>query len=429
MDRMKNVAKGGWHPTSVRSEHKHINQVAGWVGHGKEPSSSSKATERSSRPLATLQDPDSFGPPPKNVNFHGEGVAPKAIMPVRRGTGTSLSAQDTRAQEAEEQVTTQAAQKPAPPPIPYRANTTGLSTSGLPKPPVRRLENGGSSATASPITKPKPSLPPRLPPRQNSHPTANAPSPPPDYTSATQQPPAKDQYVNQGALGRLGKAGVSVPGLGIGAGRVGQADQGTSQGSNPWSNESSSNPPFASSPTTTQSPSISGLQSRFGKMTTSPPSSSPNETPAPSQGTSFAQKQAALHTASQFRNDPSSITLADARNSAATANNFRERHGEQVATGWKGANAMNKKYDVANRVNGIAGQTGSASAAREDGPIAMRDNTASPAAGDSMPASPWANELSQTAFRKAPPPPPVKRTGTGSSGAPPPVPMGSKPRA
>ena len=174
---------------------------------------------------------------------------------------------------------------------------------------------------------------------------------------------------------------------------------------------------------------MSGLQSRFGKMTTSPPSSSPNEPPVPSQGTTFAQKQAALHTASQFRNDPSSITLADARNSAATANNFRERHGEQVVTGWKGANALNKKYDVANRANGIAGQTASASRAREDGPIAMRDNTSSPAGGDSMPASPWANELSQSGFRKAPPPPPpVKRTGTGSSGAPPPVPMGSKPR-
>ena len=122
----------------------------------------------------------------------------------------------------------------------------------------------------------------------------------------------------------------------------------------------------------TQSPSISGLKPRFGEMTSSPTSSSPNQPPAPSQGTSFAQKQAALHTASQFRNDPSSITLSDARSSAATANNFRERHGEQVATGWKGANALNKKYDVANRVNGIASQNGSASPVREDGPITRK---------------------------------------------------------
>ena len=343
--------------------------------------------------------------------------------------GAALSVRETRAIEAQEHEATQAAQKSAPPAVPYRANTTGLSTTGLPKPPVRRLEDGQQSATASPTTKPKPSLPPRLPPRQNSHPTANAPSPPPDYNSATQpQQPAQDQHLNQGALGRLGKAGVSVPGLGIGAGRGVQGGQGSSQASNPWRNGSSPNTPSTSSPTATQSPSITGLQSRFGAMTTSPTSSSSNEPPTPSQGTSFAQKQAALRTASQFRNDPSSISLSDARSSAATANNFRERHGEQVATGWKGANALNKKYDVANRFNGTADQSGSASPVKEDGPIAMRDNTAKPVGGESMPASPWANELSQGAFKKAPPPPPVKRTGTGSSGAPPPVPMGSKPR-
>ena len=337
--------------------------------------------------------------------------------------GAPLSADEIRAQEIEEQKAAQAVEKPAPPPVPYRANTTGLSTAGLPKPPVRRLENGEASVSSSPTAKPKPSLPPRLPPRQNSHPTTNAPSPPPDYNSATQQPPSKDPYLNQGALGRLGKAGVSVPGLGIGGG------QGSSQASNPWRNEPNSNAPSTPSPIVTQTPSIGALQSRFGQMTTSPTSSSPTQAPAPSQGTSFAQKQAALHTASQFRNDPSSITLSDARNSAATANNFRERHGEQVATGWKGANALNKKYDVANRVNGIAGQTGSVSPGREDGPITLRDNTASPVGGGaSMPASPWANEPSQSSFRKPPPPPPVKRSGTGSGGTPPPVPMGSKPR-
>ena len=340
-----------------------------------------------------------------------------------------MSAGETRAIEAGEHEAAHAVQKAAPPPVPYRANTTGSSTAGLPQPPVRRLELGEQPATASPAAKPKPSLPPRLPTRQNSHPTSNEPSPPPDYSTATQQQPAQDLYLNQGALGRLGKAGVSVPGLGIGAVRGGQGGQGSSQASNPWRNGSSSNTPSTSSPSTTQSPSITGLQSRFGAMTTSPTSSSSNDPSTPSQGTSFAQKQAALRTASQFRNDPSSITLSDARSSAATANNFRERHGEQVATGWKGANALNKKYDVANRVNGISGQDRSASPVREEGPVAMRDNTASPAAGgEGMPASPWANEPSQSAFRKPPPPPPVKRTGTGSGGAPPPVPMGSKPR-
>ena len=401
-----------------------IHAQAGWVGHGKE-SNTLKPTDHNSRPLTSLKDPDSFGPPPKNINFHGESAVAKGVTPNRRGIGPATSAGETRAIEAEEHGAAQAAQKSAPPPIPYRANTTGLSTTSLPKPPVRRLEDGEQSATASPTTKPKPSLPPRLPPRQNSHPTANAPSPPPDYTSATQQQPTQDQDLNQGALGRLGKAGVSAPGLGIGAGR---AAQGSSQASNPWRKDSSPDTLSASSPTATQSQPITGLRSRFGGMTTSPTSSSPNEPPVPSQGTSFAQKQAALRTASQVRNDPSSISLSDARSSAATANNFRERHGEQVATGLKAANAQNKKYDFANRFNGITGQNGSASPVREDGSVSSRDNTVTPASGENVPASPWANELSQSAFRKAPPPPPVKRTGTGSSGAPPPVPMGSKPR-
>ena len=339
--------------------------------------------------------------------------------------GAPLSTGEIRANNLEEERAAQAVQKPAPPPVPYRANTTGLSTISLPKPPVRQLENGEPPATASSTAKPKPSLPPRLPPRQNSHPTINAPSPPPDYGSATQQQTSQDTHLNQGALARLGKAGVSVPGFGIGGG---QGGQGSSQASKPWRDEAKSSTPSTSSPTSTQSPSISGLQSRFGAMTTSPTSASSTQPPAPSQGTSFAQKQAALRTASQFRNDPSSISLSDARSSAATANNFRERHGEQVATGWKGANALNKKYDVANRVNGIAGQNGAAPPVREDAPASMRENAASPAGGGSMPTSPWANEPSQSAFRKPPPPPPAKRTGTGSSGAAPPVPMGSKPR-
>lgn len=378
--------------------------------------------------------------------------------------GAPLSVNETRMIEAEEHEAAQAVQKPAPPPVPYRANTTGLSTTGLPKPPVRRLEDGTQSATASPTTKPKPSLPPRLPPRQNSHPTANAPSPPPDYKSATQQPPAQDQFLNQGALGRLGKAGVSVPGLGIGAGRAGQ---GSSQAVNPWRRDSNTATPSTSSPTTTtattQSPSITSIQSRFGAMTTTSPTTpsspssfhSPSDQPPPAQGTTFAQKQAALRTASQLRTDPSSISLADARSSAATATNFRDRHGDQLATGWKSANALNKKYDVANRVNAGAGGSGIAVAGQNynvgnsgnnASSAVMRgeegnsnNNIASPAppaaaaaaGGETMPPaspSPWANERSQSAFRKAPPPPPVKRTGT-TSGPPPPVPMGSKPRS
>ncbi|MCJ1452401.1 hypothetical protein MMC28_002744 [Mycoblastus sanguinarius] len=418
MDKAKNIAKGGWRPENklaIRENHKHVNKVAGLVGHGKSTDTHLDPSNHTSRPLASLKDPDAFGPPPKNVNFHAGAALPNSVTPDRRGLGAPLTAEEVRAKEAEEQ---QAVQKPAPPPVPYRANTTGLSTNNLPKPPVRRTDSPIQTNAPSPTTRPKPSLPPRLPPRQNSHPTAQAPSPPPTYTAATSQPSPQTGYLNQGALNRLGSAGVSVPGLNIG----GNTSTNTHD-SNPWTDSPPSNTPSSPSyPSPAQQSSFGGLQSRFSKLsTTSPPPA------APTQGTSVQQKQDALRTASLFRNDPSSVSLSDAKNTASTANDFRERHGEQVASGWKGANALNKKYDVANRVNGLAGSGNasrvvqpppspwadelSASPAR-DGPIMMRDNTTSPPAG---------------VFKKAPPPPPpaTRRPGVAS---PPPVPLSSKPK-
>ena len=347
---------------------------------------------------------------------------PNAITPDRRGLGAPLSTEEIQAKEAESKRKEEEAKKPAPPPVPYRVNTTGLNTRNLPKPPVRRIDQDDAGHTSSPASaKPKPSLPPRLPPRQNSHPNLHAPEPPPTYTAATQQEPAsqKDEY-HLGALNRLGKAGVSVPGLGIGS--KPQNDN-ASQSPNPWSSQPSQTSPTTHSPSPTQTPPLNGLQSRFSKLSTtsSPPSSE--------QGTTMQQKQDALRTASAFHKDPSSVSLADARSTASTANNFRERHGEQVAAGGRWAGAMNKKYDVAGKVNGYTG--GSTSDSTPQGQASTANQ---------VEASPWANEPSAghggvtpvrenthspngRACRKAPPvPPPARKPG------PPPVPLGSKPK-
>ena len=344
-----------------------------------------------------MKAPESFGSPPKNVNYHGGAAVPNTITPNRRGLGAPLTTTEIREKEEAERrdahASEEAARKSAPPPLPYRVNTTGLSTSNLPKPPVRRPEYGDQSpaSPARPSTKPKPSLPPRLPPRQGSTPTSESISPPPPPYSAVSDPAsAQDGQINQGAVGKLGAAGVSVPGFGIGS---------SVQNGNQRSGVTSS--------TDGQSPATNGgqlseLQSRFAGMSTR------SQDPAsPSQGTSIAQKQAAMKTAQSFRNDPSSVPLSDARSTAATANNFRERHGDQVASGWKSANALNKKYDIGGRLNSYAGQESSSNAESQQSQL----NGASP-------------------LNKRPPPPPPQKPGStsGSTTSPPPVPLSSKPK-
>ncbi|KAI4140633.1 MAG: hypothetical protein L6R39_005717 [Caloplaca ligustica] len=305
--------------------------------------SATPLTSPGRHPVQNQDDPESFGPPPKNVNYHGGAAVPDAITPDRRGIGAPLRAVEIRAQEEAERrearAAEEAARKPAPPPIPYRVDTSGLKTSNLPKPPVRRSveEDQSPAPSARPAAKPKPSLPPRLPPRQGSIPIASSPSPPPAYSLTGE------------------------------------------------------------------------LQSRFPDLSTG------GQTPDPrSQGTSLAEKQAAIKTAQSFRNDPSSVSMSDARNTAATANNFRERHGDQVNAGWKSANAFNRKHDVGNRLNSFASQ-GSAPS--------MADASKNPSSP--MLSSP----TSLPVHKRAPPPPPQKPSFSGGSAtSPPPVPLSSKPR-
>lgn len=368
------------------------------MGKGKDSGSTEAAKDHVSVPISSLKDPSAFGPPPKNVNYHGGAALPNQLTPDRRGMGAPLTAAqiNSKREEEEEQarLEEEEARRAAAPPVPYRADTTGLSTAHLPPPPGRKDGADGRSIVAAP--KPKPGLPPRLPPRQNSQPSPGAASPPPTYGAATSEPAAHKGILNQGSLNRLGASGISVSGFGIG-------------GKQPLPPPQTS--PKPSSPAAS-GPQLSELQSRFSRLGTS---SSTAE--APSSGTTFAQKQAALKTASSFRNDPSSVSLSDARTAASTANNFRERHGDQVAGGWKSANKLNQKYGIADKVGSYSTPsvgTPSSPAEQVTSPtIELRDNT--------LP------------FKKPPPPPPKKKAGLSGGadaglGPPPPIPLSSKPK-
>ncbi|KAL8851352.1 MAG: hypothetical protein Q9221_003719 [Calogaya cf. arnoldii] len=402
MEKAKDLAKNGWHPKgkdggkeSWRGEHKGMNQVAGWVGKGKV--TQRPAENHVSRPLATLKDPDSFGPPPKNVNYHGGAAVPSTTTPDRSGLGAPLSKEEIRATEEvdRKEANTEAARKPAPPPVPHRVNTSGLSTNNLPKRPVRRIDQGDQSSASDvrPSMKPKPSLPPRLPPRQGSVPLQDSTLPPPPYSATQDTAPAQESRINQAAVSRLGSAGISVSGFGIGNG-----SSNTHQTTGTIATPRDVRGPI------TNDPQLSELQSRFSRFSTKA-----QDTDPPNQGTSLADKQAAMRTAESFRNDPSSVSLADARSTAATANNFRERHGDQINAGWKSANAMNKKYDIANRANSVVSQTGTSSS-----------NEMQPSRSPVFSPSP---------HKRAPPPPPQKPSFSGGSAtSPPPVPLSSKPR-
>ncbi|CZT08200.1 related to myosin tail region-interacting protein MTI1 [Rhynchosporium agropyri] len=419
MPEFKEIAKGGWHPKgkdgkskeSWRGDFKGIDQISGWMGK-KKGASGGDDDEHISRPLHSLKDPSAFGPPPKNVNYHGGAALPNQTTPDTGGWGATLSRDEIRAKkEAEEEEARREAEeaaKPKGPPVPYRKDTTGLSTAHLPPPPGRK--DGADGRIPAPADKPKPpGLPPRLPPRQNSNST---PPPPPPYPVKTPEPDAHRGILNQGALSRLGAAGVSVPGFGISGAK-------SKQPLPPPSRSSTRSPVIAPSVNNSQ---LNELQSRFSRLS----STSTPKPEAPSQGTTFAQKQAALKTASSFRNDPSSVSISDAKTAASTANNFRERHGEQVKTGWQSANKLNTKYGITDKVGAYGAPPATAQEPETQSPQAgMRGNTnGSPLDGLGV---------GILGKKKPPPPPPAKRkdlmgSGVGQEPLPPPIPLSSKPK-
>lgn len=300
-------------------------------------------------------------------------------------------------QQAESEVQEAAAHKPAPPPVPYRVNTTGLDTSTLPPPPSRRVdagtEHGGSSRSTS-----RPSLPPRVPPRNNS--STQSPAPPPAYSA--QQP--SDPYVNEHATARLQQAGVSVPALGIG----GNDSQ--------WRRDS--NPPSSASPTTAgpggQAP-LNELQTRFRQMRTDSAPSPTQAPPPPARSNTYGQAQ------SPAQSSPNS-TLGD----------LRERHGDKIQAGREKISGINEKYGISQRFNNFVDSHRS-SPSTQTPLVASTPRLAS--TGASTGASIGSSDVSAEAARKKrPPPPPPKKAemrsvpvGTAAP-SPPPLPLATKPR-
>lgn len=419
------------------------------MGKGKKDSTT-EASEHRPLPIASLKNPDAFGPPPKRVN--GTAIPNYTTpTPVEGGEGLNIDAVGETYDDSQEFASPKEPKETSvgrkvPPPIPYRAKSAGNLTINTPK---RTLP--GDRVVEDFKPKPKPSLPPRLPPRQISVSPQSPSSPPPTY-SATVPPNAavNKSYLNQGALRRLGSAGITVPELGIEAGsrasNLRQADDGNpktraSLGAAKESDKSNSQLPKYSD--------FSPIQKASGPD-------------SPSQGTTLAQKKGALKTAAAFRKDPSSVSLADAKTTASTMNNFRERHGEQVASGMKSANALNQKYDISSKLAGqdptrhdsggtssTAG-TGSVAATpssmrsgwtsgkmldqqyvrsyKFDGdassPTAIKDNAQLASA-----ASNTASDSEIKVKRPPPPPPPKKNFISSATSSPPPIPVKSKPKA
>ncbi|KAF1994557.1 hypothetical protein P154DRAFT_28611 [Amniculicola lignicola CBS 123094] len=351
--------------------------------------------EHQSAPLSTLKDPSSFAPPPRHIAHHGaQAASPGSSAPSDSG-GLGAPVPSTRQTLREKREAEARAEEEAnrPPPGPYRADTTGLSSSNLPKPPVRRAGMEPPPPVTNSARRPPPILPPRLPPRQNSNPDAYTPAPPPPYSMTAQETAPAQGQLNQGALSRLAQAGVSVPGLDIG--------RTTSPPLPPRHTPSPAQTPTSPSTRPGNGSQLSELQSRFARM--SAPSSDRQDSPTES---TWAEKKAALRTASNLRNDPSKVSLSDARSAASTANNFRQRHGEQTAAGWQKVNSLNQQYGVTDRANSYA-----------------------------SPASPplAAQSPTQGGFgKKPPPPPPPKKRGLAGNATsptePPPIPLSSKPK-
>ncbi|KAL2853346.1 hypothetical protein BJY01DRAFT_73965 [Aspergillus pseudoustus] len=403
MSGFKGIMKDGWHPKgrdgkkeSWRNDFKGVNQVAGWMGKGKDKDEDRE--NHVSRPLASLKDPSSFGPPPKHIKYHGAGALPNETTPDRTGWGAPLSQaqinlQNSQRQQEEEEEKRKAEEAAKRPPVPYRANRTGIDTSNLPPPPRRVATPELEPISASP--KLRPSVPPRVPPRTNTltPTTSQSPSPPPAYTPsppAEQTRAAADAYLNHAATSRLSQAGVSVPALGI--------------GSKPSTPTSHSTTGYAG-----QAP-VNELQSRFSQLRTN--STSPNTPPAPSPPGQQGQSP--------------SVSSTNVSNARSTYNDFRSKHSDQIEAGKQKLSGLNQRYGIADRINSALGSKSENT--EQAPPVPPHPNL-------SRSTTTSSTDTESLVRRKAPPPPPPQKKAelrstpvSAGSPAPPPLPLGTKPR-
>ncbi|KKK19197.1 hypothetical protein ARAM_004778 [Aspergillus rambellii] len=403
MSGLKGVMKEGWHPKgrdgkkeSWRSDFKGINQVAGWVGKGKD--NDTDRENHVSRPLSSLKDPASFGPPPKHIKYHGAGALPNETTPDRSGFGTPLSQEQASRQNVEQQGAEEAArwdegkaaEKPRPP-VPYRTNRTGFDPSRLPPPPVRRTATPDDSTTVvSP--RPRPAVPPRVPPR-TATPSSHPPTPPPAYSPhvpAAEQSQPLEGHLNQDATLRLSQAGVSVPALGIGS-----------------NNRSAPTASPSTAGLVGQAP-VNELQSRFSQLRTNS-SPSPPVPPPPPRG-----------------NQSSPISASTVSSARSAFNDFRSQHSDKIESGKQKLNGLDQKYGITQRVS-KAFDSNSENTTNAAPPVPPHPNLSR--------SSTSSTDTEALARRKAPPPPPPQKkaelrsapTGAASP-APPPLPLNTKPR-
>ncbi|PSK51921.1 hypothetical protein B9Z65_3188 [Elsinoe australis] len=464
---MKKLAKDGWHPSfddKFKIDRNNIKNPRQWVG-GKKDDPLERANSHQSAPLSSLRDPSEFAPPPKHINYHGaEASRPmitnpaspasstqsSALVPAvdtRRydtdsgGLGGAISQETVSAWQQTKQRQQEEAEQPKASTGPYRKDTTGLRTDHLPPPPVRRGTGTASPSSPAPsriptsaVNKPPlpppsagssspakprapPSLPPRLPPRQSTEPNEYTPPPPPTYNEALSQPqtpaasapqsfpaPSSSISTNTSSLSRLASSGVSVPSLGV-------------------SRNPASPPPQPSSPASRfgQSGGMSELQSRFNKLGTNsssnPTASNATQSPQQNGGSASPMSASSLggayNTFNKATQDPSKVSLSEARSATSTANAVNQRYGAQIAQG----------VGAANRFAG--GPGGGVGGGHGDG------------AGGSGTGNAGFAALANVAQKKKAPPPPPSRgnggvgqgtAGGGGGAPPPPVPMGSKPR-
>ncbi|KAF2104516.1 hypothetical protein NA57DRAFT_51337 [Rhizodiscina lignyota] len=290
-DKFKSIAKGGWRPgkekdpydygpsttnsthsrtgLGIRRNIKGVETVAKWTGHSSSKGggqSDYDADNHQSTPLGALKDPSSFGPPPRRTgtaDSFGSGVSSSRASPASPGAPLSHDHTQPRYARKEQEQREEEEEEEQPPPMPYRPDTTGLSTAGLPPPPRFRGDGAAHSPAPAPApaARPVPSLPPRLP-------TRSIATPPPSYNEAAAEP--ERGVLNQGALNRLGQAGVSVPGFGIGG------NQGATRPVPGLAARNPVSPPLASPPAHAEAPAspsglghggqLNELQARFARM-------------------------------------------------------------------------------------------------------------------------------------------------------------------
>ncbi|KAI1330486.1 hypothetical protein F5Y16DRAFT_396453 [Xylariaceae sp. FL0255] len=225
----KGIVKNGWHPEKEGTTLK--GQVKGLIGKG--VSSSPRNEGHVAAPISSLRDPSSFGPPPKkNPGGFGNISSNEAVPSYSTASSAPYAPSPTNYEGQGQQYgqVSQPLEEAPAEPRPYRVNTSGLSTSNLPPPPMRRDGADGRAPLPAPPPKPSststtkvvpPSLPPRLPPRS----TGNSPSP----TRSTGHEDSSSGILNQSAVDRLGAAGISVAGFGIGTGKIASQSSTSSQ--------------------------------------------------------------------------------------------------------------------------------------------------------------------------------------------------------